>query len=194
MQSDFCFLWRKGGWRRGFSSPASSWVLSFAWSSGAFVSLLKSPVIFQKLLYTTFLPMLLLTQHILQELMSKRLRVVEFGGILWCSYSLQIFHEQGLFPVAKEWVCWPVWSLVWLWWFGMRGKNALNIFNKLYLWVLYCCFAVLLLLQILPVPWQKTILGYNSGETWKYISLAVFSIVKVTSTPVCLLGSSCVHS
>ena len=52
---------------------------------------------------------------------------------------------------------------------------ALDIFNKLHLWVL-------LFLQILSIIWQKSISGFNSGETWKYISSEIFPIFKVTST------------
>lgn len=192
MQSDFCFLWRKGGGRRCFSSPASSWVLSFAWSSGAFVSLLKSPVIFQKLLYTTFLPVLLLNQHILQELMSKRLRVVEFGGILWCSYSPSRSFTNRDFILLLKSGCVGQFGL--LFDFGGLGREERMLWIFLTSFTCEYCIAVLLFPQLLSVPWQKTILGYNNGGTWKRISLAVFPIFKVTSTLMCLVGGSCVHS
>lgn len=163
MQSDFCFLWRKGGWRRGFSSPASSWVLSFAWSSGAFVSLLKSPVIFQKLLYTTSLPLLPLTQHILQELMSKRLRVVEFGGILWCSYSPSKSFMNRDFMLLLKSGCVGQFGLL----FDFGGLGGEEGMPWIFLTSSTCeyCIAVLLFLQLLSVPWQKVILGYNTGAT-----------------------------
>lgn len=97
-----CFLWRIGERGGGFSSPASSWVLFFAWPSGAFVSIAESPVIFQRLLCTTILPVVLLTQHILQELMSKRLSVVEFGCVLWCCSPSKSFLNRDLILLLKS--------------------------------------------------------------------------------------------
>ena len=138
-----CFLWRKGGWRRGFKKQnpllLSSWVLLFAWPSGTFVSLVKSPVIFSK-------------ASVYNNPSCGSAHPAHFTGVnvkktkccwVWVCFkmllfSLQIFHEQGLYSVAKEWMCWPFWSPVWFGGLGW-GKRMTWVFLTSFTCE-YCCF------------------------------------------------------
>lgn len=98
MQNGFCltffslFPLEKRRIKKSFSSPASSWVLFFfCLAQWGFCFSAENPVIFQRLLCTTILPVVLLTQHILQELMSKRLSLL----------SLSVFYD--VLPPNLSW-------------------------------------------------------------------------------------------
>lgn len=59
----------------------------------------RALLFFKRLLCTTVLPVVLLTKHILQELPSKRLSIVELGYFTML-FSLQVFYEQRFNSVA----------------------------------------------------------------------------------------------
>lgn len=141
MQSDFCFLWRKDI-RRCFSSPASSWVLFICLVQWGFCFSAKEPCYFSKAFVYNIPSCASAQLHILQELCQKDYGLLSLGVFVMFLFSLPIFTNRDFIPLLKS-GCWPVWPLfclilvVW-----EERKECLNIFNKLHLWVLYCCFAV----------------------------------------------------